>query len=323
MKVKARHLEPINIEKDRYLELSTEIMRVLNEEVFNPLFDEFPNDFGVKVENSKKNDDLQSLIKKGKVSFYNGAFSGEFNAKASRQLRELGAVYDRSSKEYKVHLDTLPGELRVIIYSQRTLAQKLIDRIDKKLRSVRPKELAKKINYGNYLDKVFQRIESKVDESLNGIHVKTKYNKKQSAKIAEEYNKNMERYIVDFTEEEIEKLRDRLSASLLKGRRQKEFVAEIAHSYSISESRAKFIARQETSLFAAKLKETRYLAAGVKEYIWRTIRDGHKIREDHKLLDGTTQRFDKPPITNQKTKARNNPGEDYNCYCVAIPVVRF
>ena len=40
----------------------------------------------------------------------------------------------------------------------------------------------------------------------------------------------------------------------------------------------------------------------------------------HKDLDGKIFEFANPPITNEKGD-RNNPGEDWQCRCEAIPIV--
>jgi SPP1 gp7 family putative phage head morphogenesis protein len=95
----------------------------------------------------------------------------------------------------------------------------------------------------------------------------------------------------------------------------------------VSANKAKFLARQETSLMTTKLKETRYREAGVNEYKWKTVAGSklHPVRPSHKILEGRIFRWDDPPITTPPGEAvrRNNPGQDYNCRCFAQPIVRF
>jgi uncharacterized protein with gpF-like domain len=38
-------------------------------------------------------------------------------------------------------------------------------------------------------------------------------------------------------------------------------------------------------------------------------------------LNGHIYSFDDPPVTCQATQAHNNPGEDFRCRCVAIPIL--
>jgi uncharacterized protein with gpF-like domain len=39
-------------------------------------------------------------------------------------------------------------------------------------------------------------------------------------------------------------------------------------------------------------------------------------------LNGMKFSWTEPPITNKQTGARNNPGCDFGCRCLALPVIR-
>ena len=80
---------------------------------------------------------------------------------------------------------------------------------------------------------------------------------------------------------------------------------------------------------SADLTRTRQESAGVKEYIWRSSGD-ERVRACHRELDGKTFRYDDPPAMWYMTKRGKiytgrhcNPGEDYQCRCVAKPVFDF
>ncbi len=60
---------------------------------------------------------------------------------------------------------------------------------------------------------------------------------------------------------------------------------------------------------------------GILEYRWSTSKD-ERVRHDHKALDTKIFSFASPPVTNLKTGARNNPGCDFGCRCIAIPIFR-
>jgi len=45
------------------------------------------------------------------------------------------------------------------------------------------------------------------------------------------------------------------------------------------------------------------------------------VRKDHQILEGTRQKYADPPIVDQRTEARGNPGTWYQCRCVAVPVL--
>ena len=159
---------------------------------------------------------------------------------------------------------------------------------------------------------------------LEQLVLQPKMNPEQVTKIAKEYSRNMELYIKDWTEENIIKLREMIMQKTLAGQRYEGIVSSIQETYQVSQSKAKFLARQETNLLATKLKETRYLDAGVDAYKWSCVKGSakHPVRPMHKKLDGKEFSWNNPPIVDDKGN-RKNPGEDYNCRCIAIPIVRF
>lgn len=60
-------------------------------------------------------------------------------------------------------------------------------------------------------------------------------------------------------------------------------------------------------------------AQGHARYVWVTRLDA-RVRPAHARLHGTVQRFDKPPIIDLDTGRRGNPGDDWNCRCLAAPL---
>ncbi len=85
-------------------------------------------------------------------------------------------------------------------------------------------------------------------------------------------------------------------------------------------SRATLIARDQVLSLNAQVTQERHKAAGVTEYIWRTSRD-ERVRERHRELDGTRQRYDEPPVVDERTGRREHPGQDFQCRCTAEPVI--
>ena len=73
------------------------------------------------------------------------------------------------------------------------------------------------------------------------------------------------------------------------------------------------IARDQTTKTIGQLTEARNRELGVSEYVWRTAQD-ERVRPTHQVLNGTTQRWDRPP-------AVGHPGWDIQCRCVALPVI--
>jgi len=86
----------------------------------------------------------------------------------------------------------------------------------------------------------------------------------------------------------------------------------IQERFSVSESRADLIARDQTLKLNAQMTRENYKRANVDRYVWTTTRD-ERVRDEHAELDGKVFSFDDPPEP-------GNPGEDFQCRCVAFPV---
>lgn len=90
---------------------------------------------------------------------------------------------------------------------------------------------------------------------------------------------------------------------------------QIMQAGGVTRNRAKFIARDQSSKFNGALTKQRATNLGVEEYVWRTAEDD-RVRDTHRVKNGKTFRFDTPP------KDTGNPGQDYNCRCVAQPIIK-
>jgi phage-related protein (TIGR01555 family) len=97
------------------------------------------------------------------------------------------------------------------------------------------------------------------------------------------------------------------------GLRVEELQAMLLERGSVSESRAELIARDQTLKLNGAITEIRQTNAGVTEYTWSTSQD-ERVREEHAALEGQTFAWSSPP-------AVGHPGEDFQCRCVALPVI--
>lgn len=89
--------------------------------------------------------------------------------------------------------------------------------------------------------------------------------------------------------------------------------------YNKAKSHAQFIARDQISKLNAQVTREQQSDAGVTEYVWRTVADS-RVRSSHKQLNNKRFKYNDPPVVDEKTGRRANPGEDYQCRCVALPV---
>lgn len=93
----------------------------------------------------------------------------------------------------------------------------------------------------------------------------------------------------------------------------------IAERFGVAESRADLIARDQTLKMNADFTEERHQAANISQYQWSTSQDD-RVRPLHAELEGQVFSWEDPPVTNEDGEA-NNPGQDIQCRCVAIPIL--
>jgi SPP1 gp7 family putative phage head morphogenesis protein len=127
------------------------------------------------------------------------------------------------------------------------------------------------------------------------------------------FSKQNAQLITKMTQEELERVSGIVERGLASGTRFTEIQKEIKESFGISERKARLIARDQTAKLNANLTELRQREIGVEEYVWATALD-ERVRPSHKLNEGKTFRWDKPPKT-------GHPGFEINCRCQAIAVM--
>lgn len=97
------------------------------------------------------------------------------------------------------------------------------------------------------------------------------------------------------------------------GLRVEELTQKLVERGNVSESRAELIARDQTLKLLGAINEERQTSAGVDQYEWSTSNDD-RVREEHEALQGDIIDWSSPP-------AVGHPGEDFQCRCVAIPII--
>lgn len=88
----------------------------------------------------------------------------------------------------------------------------------------------------------------------------------------------------------------------------------------VTESRANLISRDQTLKLAGNVTAVRQQNAGVTEYTWSTSLD-ERVRGGHQELEGTRQSWLVAPVVDEKSGRRAHPGQDFQCRCVALPVI--
>lgn len=109
-----------------------------------------------------------------------------------------------------------------------------------------------------------------------------------------------------------------------KGRTVDDLADDVEKRFGVSESRARLIARDQIGKINAKVTEARHKEIGIEKFTWGTAGDERvrgnpaglypKARPSHWEREGKVFRYDDPP-------EGGNPGEDFQCRCVALPVI--
>lgn len=316
------YLKPIK-DKDQYAEpIAAYIAQQMYDAIFAPLF----NILGRKPEetllsNALDRSSLTAALNSGAVWYNSDKFYGNFNATIGKELRSLGARFNSLDKTYFIKAVDLPMNIRAIVsaanskfHAQQTA---LMDTLNK---MAPPPQLEFKGIYPKLGD-MFIDLNKQYTASIpRGLAVPMVLTENMKEVIAQDYTHNLNLYIQDWYAADIIKLRGRVQDAVETGYRADHMRDVLEAEYGVSERKAAFLARQETSLLVSKYRETRYKSSGLNRYKWSTS-DDRRVRHDHKVLDGKIFDWDHPPITDEHTGARNNPGEDFNCRCIAIPIV--
>ena len=112
----------------------------------------------------------------------------------------------------------------------------------------------------------------------------------------------------------LDKVQNAVMQAMVKGALNKDLAAQIKDLGKTTEKRAMFIARDQSSKLNAALTQARHEDVGIKKYMWSTSLD-ERVRDSHADKEGLVFEYTNPPADT------GHPGHDFNCRCVAIPVL--
>lgn len=318
---KTKELKPIRLKSEYAEVIEKAIAEALRKEIYIPLMKEIGVDRKI-LKNSYQ--DLIDAISSGQIQYVNGHFEGSFNSAISKELRKLGATWNRRHGVFSIPQSKLTNDMRTAIGTSFSKFQNMANKLESTLSGIIPEQIASKLKISKILDATIYKVNKEFEDSIKGITVAPTLTPDQVNRIKQEYTQNMQLYITDFAQKEILKLRIQVQENAMSGVRYESMIKTIKDSYGVSKNKARFLARQETNLMVTKFHQVRCEDAGVREYKWKTVVGSplHPVRPMHKALDGKIFTWDNPPIVNDKGEHKN-PGQDYGCRCIAIPVVKF
>lgn len=265
---------------------------------------------------------LKQRLSKGEIVYDGKYFYGALDAKTSKILKSYGAQWDSTKKAFKLTAGKMPVDLKTAVSISagrlKTVNSNLQMTLNKAENEM-PHSLAN-LDLSKSLNKIIDDLTDQAMTATAAMQVQFTLTDGMKKKLSEDYTENMKLYIKDWTETHIKDLRDDVEKNSMEGFRYDKLITSIENRYDVTKSKAKFLARQETSLFMSKFRRERFLDSGAVYYRWSTSKD-QRVRLDHKKLDGKIFMFGEPPVVDTSTGRRAEPGEDYGCRCLAIPIV--
>lgn len=291
-------LSPI-IHKDEYPKtIEREIVQYLDDVLFAPLT-------GLR-ENATENDALVVAILAGKVWFDEG-FKGTFSAEISKRIHELGGFSIPSYqlpigvREALANAGARLSAYKVLLLSCLAAAESNI--------SIMPEQFDEKP-----IKEVVSDLVAQFERSI-GDH----------EAIPTEVMLHVEEMMGDMLTGAMQALALVGVSSLREEVAKADTFASLEDSIQVIRTgllrRAGWAAEGTTAKATSSLRVQLAEAFGIEEYKWVTVHDS-RVRHDHKALDGRIFRFDSPPIVDNATGRRGNPGDDYNCRCHARPIIQ-
>lgn len=336
--MKKKKLKPVEFRDSWGKPIAKEVRDTFVKTLYDPLMEALDEED--PKENAKPSA-LERALRDGEVRYQAGTFTGKINAAISKEIKELGGRF--TDGHWRLLEQQMPENLRKACVANQSMLRRLADAIDKRLQDMAENARVAIENMsikslGIYaLDRTSDEFKSTVGKAMSVAPqdslkregqkmLKTDYIETRDLPIKQRLGAEIDSAVKEssryFAYGEIVKLRQDLSKMIAAGKPRGDVVKYIKSRMKVSDNRARFIGRQETSLYTSKLKEAQYKQAGINEYIWKTVGDS-RVRHDHRILNKKRFSWDNPPVVDERTGKRAAPGEDFNCRCVAQPVVEW
>lgn len=288
---------------------------------------------------------LIEAIRKGTIQYSRGKFTGKFTMKISAELEKFAKYDGRSNTWTGFPPPAVSAAAAVANDKSRALnerLQALIAEIPSRVEAV-----VDSLKYS--IDQPLFSMNAQANKDLNTIGITVDITPELSERIIEDYTNNQNLNIKNWTSDQTERLREMIEKNVLSGYNRGELIQMIQSEYGTTMNKARFLARQETSLLMATVRDTRYSDAGVNIVRWSNSHDvrvvGNPAGEypepttghgNHWRMGGKYCSLNDPTIYADtledarsgkwKSKASigggdRHAGEEYNCRCTYIPVI--
>lgn len=325
-------LLPQHLRRSDWQSVADQLDVFFQEEIITPVMRIVRGATAQKVHNARGQDALRRAIQSGKIQYARGIFSGEFGAAISSELRKMGATWDRRAGVFRLSQWKAPQwvEQEAAVYRNRAFIahQAITYELDQAVGRIASSR------YDVDADEMIDHVDGGWRRSAAKLAIKPPLTKEGKAALAENYSNNLDLYIKKWLSKDIIRLRRDVQKNAEAGYRFDSLIETIQRRSGVGRRKAKFLARQETGLFMSEYREQRFKDAGVKRYQWSTSHDSRVRPEasltpqeklhagNHRILDGQIFTYQaKAPGRFMSSGQPCNPGQDFNCRCVDIPLL--
>jgi SPP1 gp7 family putative phage head morphogenesis protein len=337
-----KRIKPLTLPTVYEIELEKRLSLIFFETLYESLADKIEEVFGgnvLGIENARgSRAGLTEALGVGRVQYSGDYFTGSFNSHITKELKAAGATWDGRKKGFKLEYSKLPARLRTTISGVnekvKRLGKDLTKYLDNLSSLIESSSEEDDYNFEGLYGQMLATREEAFRQSIAKITVAPEFTETRVKQLVGEYSHNMNLYIKGWTRERILRLRQKVMDNTFAGFRAEGLIKSIRTDYGVSESKAKFLARQETGLLIATYREARYGEAGLNIYQWSTSKDA-RVRVSHKLMEDKYCRFDNPHVYADTAKdafagrwkrrtddmTHTTAGHDFLCRCLAVAIV--
>ncbi|MDD5301517.1 MAG: phage minor head protein [Elusimicrobia bacterium] len=317
-----------------YAPVEAGLHRFITELLFRPLAQIWREEVGrrLEYENSAASDrtSLVKALRSGRLQYSvdaqgRGIFSGESNAALGRALRALGATFDSRERVYRLKPEEVPTEVLAAGAAHASACERAHQRMEQFLLGVQG-QVDQAVARLNPLELRAEQATTRVTEGFQDVVRRVgipfvKPDRAARARLSAAYTQNMQLWVKNWVADDVVRLRRQVEANVRSGARASTLAARLSARYEVAQSKARFLARQETGLFMAQYHKEQFVSVGVPRYVWDTSKDCD-VRLGHQQLQGRIFSWAEGAPAKHMSCGRNcNPHEDYNCRCVARPLV--
>lgn len=249
------------------------------------------------------------------MEFYSEVEAEEIKANSNFTKRLTGTLkrrYERLTKKIELSMDEILDSINVIFSD--SVIERLTTRYVNEINIVSKKGLESEIMdvVGvSEPDTTIRAIDVVADEVVSGI--------------IETTIRETSQLIKSIPEEFISRTSEIIIEGLEYGRSVADIAEGIVGVTDITDSRARFIARDQLANGYGFLNKERNVKLGLDRFEWITSRDGDRVRPSHRKLDGKVFNWSEGVqnyggYTFDKEVIGLIPGQDYNCRCTSRTV---